>query len=417
MEQGVKKQMIKKLQRRFIMITMGSLALVIFILLGSINMVNLYQMDHKVNGAINILSQNQGKFPKYENRIESRSEYRFGFAMNPETQFETRYFIIKVNKDGSVIETDTTHIAAVNSHNAIGYANEVLSSSKKSGYEGTYKYAVVDEPYGYMFIFVDCRIQIQQVVSFLVISCSVALVTFFIVFILLYIFSKKAIKPIIESIKKQKQFITDAGHEIKTPLAIILANAEVLEMTSGKNEWITSIRNQTNRLDKLVKNLLMLSKMNEDNVKLQFSDFDLSNAVIETAFPFEIIAEKNNKKLIMDIQHELKLHGDEGSIRQLVSTLVDNAMKYSNEEGTIKICLSAVKKGVKIEVYNTTDKIDKRNLDKLFDRFYRVDSSRSRETGGYGIGLSIAKSIVEMHHGKILVKSEDEKSICFTVLI
>jgi signal transduction histidine kinase len=409
--------MIKKLQRRFIMITIGSLALVVFILLSSINMVNLYQMDHKVNGAIKILSENQGVFPKYENGIGSISDQKFGFSMNPETQFQTRYFVIKINKDGSIMETNTTHVAAITQDNAIRYMNKVQSSSKKSGYEGIYKYAIVDEPYGSMFIFVDCRIQIQQAVSFLLISCTIALLTFLLVFILLSVFSKKAINPIIESMEKQKRFITDAGHEIKTPLAIILANADVLEMTSGKNEWITSIRNQINRLDKLVKNLLMLSKMNEDNVKLPFSDFNLSDAVIEIAFPFEIIAEKKNKKFMMDIQHGLKLHGNEGSIRQLVSTLVDNAMKYSNEKGTIKISLSVVKRRVKIEVYNTTDKIDKENLDKLFDRFYRVDSSRSRETGGYGIGLSVAKSIVEMHHGKILVRSEDEKSICFTVLI
>lgn len=409
--------MIKKLQRRFIIITMGSLALVVFVLLGSINIVNIYQMDRKVNGVIKVLSENQGMFPKYRNGIGSLSEQQFGFEINPETQFETRYFVVRVNKDSSIIETDTSHVAAITSDNAIKYVSKVLSSNKKNGYEGVYKYAVVDEPYGYMLIFIDCRIQIQQVTSFLLISCTVAVFTLLFIFILLSVFSKKAINPIIESMEKQKQFITDAGHEIKTPLAIILANADVLEMTSGKNEWITSIRNQTNRLDKLVKNLLMLSKMNEDDVKLLFSDFDLSNAVVEAAFPFEIIAEKQNKKFIIDIQQGLKLHGDEGSIRQLVSTLVDNAIKYSNESGSIKISLSTAKKRSKIEIYNTADKIHKENLDKLFDRFYRADSSRSRETGGYGIGLSIAKSIVETHHGRILVRSEDGKSICFTVII
>ncbi|MFL0251952.1 sensor histidine kinase [Clostridium neuense] len=409
--------MIKKLQRRFIMITMGSLALVVFILLGSINMVNYYEMDRKANGAIKILSENQGEFPKYKKGTAVLNEQKFGFEINPETQFQTRYFIVKVNKDGSIKEMDTQHVAAVTSEDALVYANKILMSGKKSGHEDIYKYAVVDEPYGSMFIFIDYRMQNQEITSFLLISCTVALVTLLLVFILVSIFSKKAINPIIESMEKQKQFITDAGHEIKTPLAIISANADVLEMTSGKNEWITSIRNQTNRLDKLVKNLLMLSKMNEGDIKLVFSDFDLSNAVFEAAFPFEVIAEKQNKKLIMDIQPGLKLYGDEGSIRQLVSTLVDNATKYSNAEKSIKISLSAVKKGAKLEVYNTADNIDKYNIDKLFDRFYRSDASRSRETGGYGIGLSIAKSIVDNHHGRISAVSEDGKSICFTVLI
>lgn len=399
------------------MITMGSLALVVFILLASINVVNLYKMDREVNGAIKILSDNQGEFPKYRNGIESSSEQKFGFQMTAETQFETRYFIVKVDKDGSVIDADTRHVAAVTSDNVASYANKVLSSGPKSGLKNIYKYAVIDEPYGHMLIFIDCRTQLQQATSVLLISCSVALVTLLLVFILVSVFSKKAINPIIKSMEKQKQFITDAGHEIKTPLAIISANADVIEMTSGKNEWITSIRNQTQRLDKLVKNLLMLSKMNEDDIKLLFTDFNLSASVADIVVPFEVIAEKQNKKFIMNIQPELKFYGEEGSIRQLVSTLVDNAMKYSNEKGTIKISLSGTKRGAKIEVYNTADNIDKKNLDKLFDRFYRADSSRSRETGGYGIGLSIAKSIVETHHGKIFAKSEDGKSICFTVII
>lgn len=257
---------------------------------------------------------------------------------------------------------------------------------------------------------------LQQATLFLIISCIVALVTLICVFILVSVFSKKAINPIIESMQKQKQFITDAGHEIKTPLAIISANADVLELTSGKNEWITSIRNQSNRLDRLVKNLLMLSKMNE-NLDLVFSDFDLSKVAVEITKSFQVIAEKQNKKLLMDVQSSVMLKGEENGIRQLISTLVDNAIKYSNDNGTIKISLRSIKKSIKIEVYNTVDSIDKENLNKLFDRFYRSDSSRSRETGGYGIGLSIAKSIVEIHRGKIFAKSEDGKSICFTVLI
>lgn len=409
--------MIKKLQRKFIMIAMGSLSLVMLILLSSINLINLYQMEHSVNGAIRILADNQGKFPKYSKEKLPTLDLRLGFQMNPETQFQTRYFVVELNDDNSIRDINTSHIAAVTSDEAAEYASKALSSGKSSGYKDIYKYTVTTQPYGHMLIFLDCRGQLQDAFVFLLISCIVALATLLLVFILVSVLSKKAINPIIESMEKQKQFITDAGHEIKTPLAIISANADVLELTAGKNEWITSIRNQTNRLDKLVKNLLMLSKMDENNVKMVFTDFDLSTAVLETAGPFQTMAESQNKKFIMDIKPELKLHGDEGSIRQLISTLVDNAIKYSDNNGTIKISLSPVKKGIRLDVFNTTDEIDKNNLDRLFDRFYRADSSRSRETGGYGIGLSIAKSITEAHHGKISVNSQDGKSICFTVLI
>lgn len=409
--------MIKKLQRKFIFITMVSLLLVVLILLGAINGLNIYQMEHRNNGAIKILSENQGKFPKFERKDEPGHDIpKQGFQMNPETQFETRYFIVKSDEYGTISEIDTGHIAAITAEDARNYAYTVLNEGKKSGYEGVYKYAVVKQDNNYMLIFLDCRIQIQMAKNFLFTSIGVALFTLFFTLILVSFFSKRAIKPIIESTEKQKQFITDAGHEIKTPISIISANADVLELTGGNNEWIDSIRNQTTRLDKLIKNLLTLSRMEEMNVKASFSDFDLSKAVYETANSFKALVDMQEKEFIMDVQPNIKMHGEESSIQQLVSILVENAIKYSDEKGSIKVSLSYAKKRPKFEVYNTTEGIKTDNLNRLFDRFYRMDSSRSRETGGYGIGLSIAKSIVEAHHGKISAKSEDGKSLCFVVL-
>lgn len=409
--------MIKKLQRKFITITMTSLALVVFILLGSINAVNLYKVDKEINGSIKILSDNDGEFPKYRSGIETSSEEKFGFELTPETQFQTRYFTVKLDKNSDIMNIDISHVASVTSYTAATYANKAMEIRNITGLLGDYKYAVISEPYGNMLIFVDCRTQIDQVTSFLLISLSVAIITLLLVFILVYVLSKKAIKPIIESMEKQKQFITDAGHEIKTPLAIISANAEVIEMTSGKSEWLTSIKNQTSRLDELVKNLLLLSKMNEDDLKLNFCKLSLSEVVKDVSNSFKVIAEREEKDFIVDIKEGVFINGDKSSITQLISTLIDNAIKYSNYRGNIKISLAPLKKGAKLEVFNTADKIDKENLNKLFDRFYRTDMSRARETGGYGIGLSIVKSIVEMHRGKISVVSRDGKSICFTVVI
>lgn len=200
--------MIKNLQRKFIMITMGSLALVMVILLGSINVINIYQIGRRVNGALKILSENQGKFPMYQKVKLPPSELKFDFQMNEETQFETRYFVVKVNKDGSIREIDTSHVAAVSSDDAAGYANKILSGGKNSGYKGIYKYKVVDKQDGYMLVFMDCRGQIQMATLFLLTSCGVAVVTLLPVFMLVSIFSKKAINPIIENMQKQKQFIS-----------------------------------------------------------------------------------------------------------------------------------------------------------------------------------------------------------------
>jgi hypothetical protein len=291
-----------------------------------------------------------------------------GFKNNPEMQFQTRYFIIKYNEAGAT-QIDTGHIFAIASEDALEYAEKVMKKKHSSGYYGIYKYKVIPQSEGTMVIFMDCRNDLEMMLYFFLISCGVALGTLILVFILVNLLSKRAINPIIESMEKQRQFITDAGHELKTPLAIISANADVLELTTGESEWIHSIRNQTTRLDKLVKNLLTLSKLEEGSIKLQFTEFDLSSCVSDIAGSFSAMVETQNKKLMLAIQPGLKLLGEEGCIEQLVSTLMDNAMKYSDENGEIKLTLAEVKKGIRLDFYNTTDQIDTKNLDRLFDRF------------------------------------------------
>ena len=407
--------MIKKLQKKFILITMISLSLIILLLLGAINGINFYQMEQKTEETLQVLLENSGKFPQFDRKEPPYNRPELGFSMNEETPFETRYFTVKIKDDGSIKEIDTGHIAAVSSEDAKGYADEVINSKKDSGYKGIYKYAIREQDRGYILVFLDCRMEIQTSKALLITSIIVALSILLLMFILVSFFSKKAIGPIIETEKKQKQFITDAGHEIKTPITTISANADVLELTCGENEWITSIRNQTKRLDKLVKNLLILAKMEEDDINLSFSEINLSEAVYETANSFKAVTQMKKKDFELDVAKGLMIIADEASIVQLISILIDNAIKYSDEKGTIRVSLVLEKKGIRLEIYNTTTDIDTHNLNRLFYRFYRKDSSRSRETGGYGIGLSIASSIVKAHKGDISVKSDDGQSICFTV--
>ena len=395
---------------------MGSLIAVMIIVIGLINGIYLIQMEHRINETIDILSNNQGKFPLFEKEKFPRRE-KPKFEINEETPFETRYFVVEVNADDSIQQIDTSHIAAVSSEDALEYAAKIMDDGRNSGYIDIYKFKITSQDNGSMIVFLDCRTKLQSAKTFLVISCMVAITTFFLMLLLITILSRRAIRPFVENAERQKLFITDAGHEIKTPLAIISANADVLELTCGENEWITSIRNQITRLDRLVKNLLTLSKMDEENIKLSFTQFNLSDLVAKVATSFEAMAEAKGKHIYQEISPGIKLNGDESSIEQLVSTLLDNAIKYSSVEGKIRLTLTYHKNGAKLEVYNTTENLDLQNLDKLFDRFYRTDASRSRETGGYGIGLSIAKSIVEAHNGKISVRSEDGNSICFTTIL
>jgi signal transduction histidine kinase len=238
-------------------------------------------------------------------------------------------------------------------------------------------------------------------------------------FILVYLFSGKAVAPVVESLEKQKHFITDAGHELKTPLAVISANVDVLELESGKSEWTTSIRGQIKRMNGLVKNMLTLSRMEEDNIHVVFSDVDMSMTIVESSANFAAIAESRGLKYNIDIAEDVHITGDKNAINQLASLLIDNAMKYASEKGSVNVYLTSDerKKKAVLEVTNTCDCIPEGNLDRLFDRFYRADSSRSRDTGGYGIGLSVARAIATSHGGTIEAKRDGDHIIRFIVVL
>ncbi len=402
--------MIKSLQRKFVLISSGSILVVIVVLIGLINGVNMYNMDKRIDGMLWFLSGNDGNFPDLEKTHPS------DIKMTPETRFETRYFLVKADESGNITQIDIGHIAAISSEDAKSYAEEVLSQKKQKGYNGIYKYLIVEKEYGKLLVFLDCNSEIETRNSFFLLFVSVGILCFIAVFAVIWGFSKRAIKPVVENIEKQRQFITDAGHEIKTPLAIISANADVLELSCGENEWVTSIRNQTKRLNELVKNLLTLSKIDEGKVRVTFSEFILSEAAHKALEPFILIAESKNIKFDVQIEPSLRIIGDYDGIQTLISILAENAVKYTENNGQITVELSKTGKNIKLEIKNNCKALPSGDLNRLFDRFYRADSSRSRETGGYGIGLSIAQAIVNAHKGKISVRVDNGNVICFTVI-
>ncbi|MDE6149339.1 MAG: HAMP domain-containing histidine kinase [Ruminococcus sp.] len=422
--------MIKKFRRKFILITLITLVVVEIIIIGTINAINFHQINKETDDLINILVDNNGKFPEpkeikkdkhQENEFLSNQNGNipdmpmFEKGFNAETRYVTRYFVVEANSSNVIGKIDTGHIAAIDSDTARVYGQEILESGKKKGYFGNYRYLVKNNNGNKLIVFVDCSMQLDTKYRFLAISCFIAIGAFAIFSIVLLIISKRAVRPYIEAMEKQSRFITDAGHEIKTPLAIISANNEVIEMINGKSEWSDSIKNQVKRLSDLVKQLITLAKMDEE-IKPIFSEFNLSDAVYDVSASFVTLAQTKEKTAVMDIDDGLIYSGDEGAIRQLVSVLLDNAVKYTDKGGTINVSLKRVSKAYKIRVFNECRVLPKDDLNMLFDRFYRSDPSRSRETGGYGIGLSIAKSIVDLHKGKINAVNE-ENGIAFEVLL
>ena len=202
-----------------------------------------------------------------------------------------------------------------------------------------------------------------------------------------------------------------------TPLAIIDANAEVIEMIDGENEWTQSIRKQIKRLTALTEKLVYLSRMDEDGYKMQMESFDISQAAEDMTELFKTSSKARGITLKAETEEGLNYYGNEASIRQLISIMLDNALKYTDENGVIEVKLKAAGKNRILTFYNTVEEIEKGKLDFLFERFYRLDKSRNSETGGHGIGLSVAKAIAEAHGGKISAESTDGKSILFTVAL
>ena len=228
--------------------------------------------------------------------------------------------------------------------------------------------------------------------------------------------SSRIVKPFSDNYEKQKRFITDAGHELKTPLTIINADAEVLEMDFGENEWLKDIQGQTERLADLTNALVLLSRMEEGWNKEMEIDFPLSDIVEEVIHTFQAPARIQEKTLTSVIAPMISMKGDERAIRSLVTILLDNAMKYSDEKGRVTVTLEKQGKRIRLSVCNTTEHITKEQTAHLFDRFYRTDDSRNSRTGGYGLGLSIAAATAASHRGKITAVTEDEKSLLVTVV-
>ena len=406
--------MIKKLRQKFIAIAMLSVFIVLALILGIINIRVYSNVNVRTDEILSILTENEGRFPNMGKKPgTNKMDKKMKEGMSPETPYETRYFTVFFDDRGNVSAADTGFVAAISTDDAMELAKEAYENSRASKFIGNYKYKKANFNGGTMVVFIDCSRDLDTVHSFVMTSIIMGSIGMILVFILVVILSKIVVKPMAESYDKQKRFITDASHEIKTPLSIISANTDIVEMENGESQWTKSIRHQVERMSSLTNSLVSLARMDEGVNLMNMKDFSLSDAVFEEAEYFKSISQSNGKSLEINIEENISYRGDEKILRQLVCILLDNAMKYSNDGGNIEISLK--KKGRRSElcVSNSVEKIEKGNHDILFDRFYRGDSCRNSGTGGYGIGLSMAESIVKNHKGSITSVSPDSKTIKF----
>lgn len=428
--------MIKKLRRKLVITSMVSLLLVLLIIEGIVGVLNYRKIVTDADRILNILEQNDGKFPEIvrlepeetiepgetsegePGQMQPKDKNNMG-KMSAEMPYESRFFSVVLNEDGNMVTVDTGKIASVDTTTAMEYAQTVWETGKTSGFINSYRYLVCEtgRDSEVRIVFLDRERELSNFNNLVITGLGVSALGLGAVLVLMIVLSARITKPFAENYEKQKRFITDAGHELKTPLTIIDADAEVLEMDLGENEWLSDIQSQSKRLAGLTNDLILLSRMEEKSTKSLMVEFPFSDLVEETVNTFHALAKTQNKTLVSEIAPMLSVYGDEKALNRLVTILLDNAVKYSKENGRILVRLEKEKKKIRLSVYNTTESISRENLEHLFDRFYRADRSRNSRTGGYGLGLSIAAATVEAHKGKITAATEDEKSLMITVTL
>lgn len=394
--------MIKKLSQKIFWLIMVSLSIVI---LGIIIFSSILNCKNIINTSISVVD-------KFVITVEAKKNNIKDYKMNPNINVDGLYYVIIENNK------ILTNSEVLNNIQLKEYIVKLSNGNKESGIIGNYiyKFEKIKENTNRIILIEDENAVLQIKLIFIFAICLSSL-SLFGIYIIARKVSKSIVKPVEDTFEKQKQFISDASHELKTPLAIIEANADVLENEIGNNnKWIGYIQNEIESMDKLINELLLLAKVeNIDNLR-KYEQIDLSKEVEIILSMFESMAYEKNIIINSDIQENIMLSCDKEDIKHIISTLVDNAIKHTETEKEIKIELSKEKGEIIIQVKNMGEPIPKEEKQKIFERFYRIDKARNRSEKRYGLGLAIAKSTVQKYKGKIEVFYEKGFTV-FKVII
>lgn len=413
-------KMIKKTQQKFTVITVAAISLVLMLVFGLLNIAVFGGIYYSAHENIDIIRECRG-FVFNNNHFSNDgffggSNGQFSDMMNATDTVSYMYVRISNNNPDSPFIT--TNMSDSYSANTIYYIAKTLADSgEHTGVYNNLMFEVEKDDINTTVIIVDISANMSLMRNLLIISIMIIVLSISFVIVFTHFLSRWAIRPVQIAFENQQRFISDASHELKTPLTVISANADVLESEIGENKWLDNIKSQSTVMNELVHDLLDLAKLDETSEDMEITEFDLSSIVLSKALEFECTAFENGKTFEQNITDNLIYKGNEESIKHLVSILIDNAIKHSNENGIVRVTLTTNGNRKIFQVYNTGNGIKNEEKDKIFNRFYRSDRSRSRETGGYGLGLSIAKSIVDAHNGTITVDGEENKWISFTVIL
>lgn len=411
--------MFSKSRKKIILSIMGSLiilfavtfAVIMFASFSEIRHKNLemlkgyaeeYSLDHRPSTQAKSEPAFEDKSRSGDPPINKRRDYQL-----------STFYAVAISNNGSVLDVDNGEIVVYNKEKLVSIAKNIISKDRRHGRSDNLTY-VVSKKKGYTLVaFMDNTVSEAGLKTMLRYVLIVGLVAIIIMFFISLLVSKKIIRPLEENDKRQKQFISDASHELKTPIAVIDTNAEMLSREIGNNEWLSNIRYENDRMGGLVKQLLDLS--HAESAIIPMEDLDFSRIVTGEVLAFEIIAFENGKEIITKIEDKITLTGNKSQLTQVISILLDNALKHSTGK-QIEVTLSQHNHTVKLSVVNDGHEIPQDKMDHLFDRFYRIDEARNSQGQHYGIGLSIAKAVVQGHKGRIDASCQDGK-IGFTVAL
>lgn len=405
--------MIQKLRVKFIAAAAVSLLIVCFLSAFMINAVNYQEITRDADSVLQILHRFSGRLPEITQEFDWESagpRYR-----SPELPFEIRFFSVLLDAAGEIISSETDQIFSIDEQNVMSYAASALRQQRDFGFVDDYRYMRRAEGDNTRLIFLDCGRMLTGYRQMILSSLWVTLAVILCVILLLTLLSSRIARPIARSYEKQKRFITDAGHELKTPITIIQTDAELLAMEIDNNEWLQDIQSQASRLSSLTSDLIYLARM-EENQQLPMIVFPLSDVAEETVSSFETAAKAHGQAILQDIQPAIECVGNERALRQMVSVLMDNAVRYAPAGSRIHVTLERTARQIRLAIRNPAPHVTPENLENLFERFYRADASRNSQDGGHGIGLSVAKAIVSAHGGKISAALRDNELTIMVLL-
>ena len=384
--------MFKSLRRKFVATSVASVAVVIILMASTLNFINYYKMGQRVDDSLYEASKSSALVTIFSDGEEDMIVTKNTASKTPNNN---GFSIAKIDENKNVIRSYRDDVLIKGKDDLQKLVTDAVNESSTSGYVGTYRYLKVNNDAGNLVLLLNTQRDLDSFHAFMRNSIIVSSIVILSVFILLVLISKKVIAPIQQSYQKQKQFITDASHELKTPLAIIRSNTDVLELENGDSKWTKNIQNQVDRLTSLVNSLVVFSRMEEKDTAEKVK-FNLSESLHARIDDFEELASFQKKHIIADIDNNIYYRGEQQAIVQLMDILLENAIKYATKETNINVTLKKNKKYAMMKISNQAN-VKKGDLRKVFDRFYRLDESRNSAIKGYGIGLSMAQLIAEKH--------------------